>query len=279
MEKEEMLEQTNDTENVETQTTEENVEGIELTDTTDADESISDEPEKEEVKMFTQEDVDKIVKKRLARQEKDYQKELSKYKNVESVLNAGLKTKSIEEAESTLRNYYKEQGIDLPEPTKPGLSDKELQILGQAEADEILELGLEEAEVEANRLAKKGHQNWNAKEQAIFNKLASTLTYEKQKKELKTIGADTKILDSKEFKDFANQFNSNTDIKNIYNLYSKTSLPKENKNIEKMGSMKNNATEEVKEEYTYEEALKFTRKDYDNNPKLYEAVCRSMAKW
>ena len=279
MEQEEMLEQTNDTENVETQTTEENVEGIELTDTTDADESISDEPEKEEVKMFTQEDVDKIVKKRLARQERDYQKELSKYKNVESVLNAGLKTKSIEEAESTLREYYREQGVDLPEPTKPGLSDRELQILGQAEAEEILDLGLEEAEKEANRLATKGHQNWNAKEQAIFNKLASTLTYEKQKKELKTIGADTKILDSKEFKDFANQFNSNTDIKNIYNLYSKTSLPKENKNIEKMGSMKNNATEEVKDFYTYEESLKFTRKDFEKNPALFKAIEQSMTKW
>ena len=279
MEKEEMLEQTNESENVETQTTEENVEGIDLTDTTDADESISDEPEKEEVKTFTQEEVDEIVKKRLARKERDYQKELSKYKNVETVLNAGLKTNSIDEAESALRNFYREQGIDLPEPTKPGLSDKELQILGQAEADEILELGLEEAEVEANRLATKGHQNWNAKEQAIFNKLATTLNYEKQKKELKSIGADTKILDSKEFKDFANQFNSNTDIKNIYNLYSKTSLPKENKNIEKMGSMKNNATEEVKDFYTYEESLKFTRKDFKNNPALFKAIEQSMTKW
>ena len=278
MEKEEMLEQTNESENVETQTTEENVEGIELTDTTDADESISDEPEKEEVKMFTQEDVDKIVKKRLARQERDYQKELSKYKNVENVLSVGLGTKTIEESETKLRNFYKEQGVEIPE-SKTGLSDKELQILGQAEADEILELGLEEAEVEANRLAKKGHQNWNAKEQATFQKLASTLNYEKQKKELKSIGVDIKILDSKEFKDFANQFNSNTDIKNIYNLYSKTSLPKENKNIEKMGSMKNNATEEVKDFYTYEESLNFTRKDFEKNPALYKAIEQSMTKW
>ena len=278
MEKEEMLEQTNESENVETQTTEENVEGIELTDTTDADESISDEPEKEEVKMFTQEDVDKIVKKRLARQERDYQKELSKYKNVENVLSVGLGTKTIEESETKLRNFYKEQGVEIPE-SKTGLSDKELQILGQAEADEILELGLEEAEVEANRLAKKGHQNWNAKEQATFQKLASTLNYEKQKKELKSIGVDIKILDSKEFKDFANQFNSNTDIKNIYNLYSKTSLPKENKNIEKMGSMKNNATEEVKDFYTYEESLNFTRKDFEKNPALYKAIEHSMTQW
>ena len=277
MENEEMLEQTNDTENVETQTTEENVEGIELTDTAEITEEVIEE--KEEVKTFTQEEVDKIIKKRLARQEREYQEKLSKYKNVESVLNAGLGTNSIDEADTKLRDFYKEQGIEIPEPMKQGLSNKELQILGEAEANEILELGLAEAENEANRLANIGHQNWNAKEEAMFNKLAKTLNYEKQKKELKSIGADTKILDSDEFKEFANQFNSSTDIKNIYNLYSKTKLPKENKNIEKMGSMKNNSTEEVKDFYTYEESLKFTRKDFDENPALFKAIEKSMAKW
>lgn len=275
MEKEEMLEQTNETENVETQTTEENVEGIELTDTTDT-EIVE---EKQEVKTFTQDEVDEIVKKRLARKEKDFQKELSKYKNVENVLNAGLGTNSIDEADTKLRSFYKEQGINIPEPSKNDLSDKELQILGQAEADEILDLGLDEAEREANRLANKGHQNWNAKERAEFQKLASTLNYEKQKRELKSIGADAKILESKEFKDFASQFNSNADIKNIYNLYSKTSQPKKEKNIEKMGSMKNNSTEEVKDFYTYEESLKFTRKDFEKNPELFKAVEKSMTKW
>jgi hypothetical protein len=274
MENNEVLEQTNETENVETQTTEENVDGIELTDTSET-ENVE---EKEEVKTFTQEEVDEIVRKRLARKERDYQKELSKYKNVENVLSAGLGTKTLEESETKLRDFYKEQGVELPE-SKNGFSDKELQILGNAEAEEILELGLDEAEEEANRLAKKGRQNWNAKEQATFNKLASTLTYEKQKKELKTIGADAKILDSKEFKDFADQFNYKTDIKNIYNLYSKVSQPKETKNIEKMGSMKNNATEEVKDFYSYDESLKYTRADFKKNPALYKALLNSMTKW
>lgn len=275
MENEEMLEHANETENVDTQTTEENVEGIELTDTTDTEQV----EEKEEVKMFTQEEVDKIVERRVARQEKNFQKELSKYKNIENVLNAGLDTKSIDEAETKLRGFYSEQGINIPEPVKQGLSDKELQILGQAEADEILELGMEEAEKEANRLAQRGHQNWTPKEEATFQKLASALTYEKQKRELKTIGSDSKILDSREFKDFASQFNASTDIKNIYNLYSKTSQPKQEKIIEKMGSMKNNATEEVKDFYTYEESLKFTRKDFEKNPALFKAVEQSMTKW
>lgn len=281
MEENEMLEQTNDTENVETQTTEEIGEGIELTDTSEAEEVnvTSTDDEKEEVKSFTQEEVDAIVQKRLARKEREYQKELSKYKNVESVLNAGLGTESIEEADSKLRDFYKEQGVDLPAPVKPGLSDDELQYLGQKDANDILDLGLDEAEREANRLAQKGYQNLNPREEAEFNKLAKTLTYEKQKKELKTIGADIKVLESKEFQDFKNQFNVNADIKTIYNLYSKTSQSKEIKNIEKMGSMKNNPSNEIKDFYTYEESLKFTREDFDKNPELFKAVERSMAKW
>ena len=281
MEEKEMLEQTNDTENVDTQTTEEIGEGIELTDTADSIEvnETSNDDEKEEVKTFTQEEVDKMIQKRLARKEREYQKELSKYKNVESVLNAGLGTESIDEADTKLRDFYKEQGVELPAPVKPGLSDDELQYLGQKDANDILELGLEEAEVEANRLAQKGYQNLNPREEAEFNKLAQTLTYEKQKKELKSIGADIKILESKEFQDFKNQFNVGADIKNIYNLYSKTSQSKENKNIEKIGSMKNNPSNEIKDFYTYEESLKFTREDFDRNPELFKAVENSMSKW
>lgn len=276
MENEEMLEQTNDTENVDTQTTEEIGEGIELTDTSEAVENT--EEEKEEVKSFTQEEVDAIVQKRLARKEREYQRELSKYKNVENVLNAGLGTESIDEADTKLREFYKEQGVELPAPTKPGLSDSELQLLGTNDADEFLELGLDEAEKEANRLAQKGYQNLNAREEAEFNKLARTLTYEKQKKELKSIGADSKILDSQEFQDFKNQFNASANIKDIYSLYSKTQS-KENKNIEKMGSMKNNPTNEIKDFYTYEESLKFTREDFDKNPELFKAIENSMSKW
>lgn len=288
MEKEEMLEQTNETENVETQTTEENVEGIDLTDTTESAEEIETEEEKQEVKSLKdllkenpqyQEQFNTMIKSRLDRKDRDYQKELSKYKNIESVLNKGLGVNSLDEADQRLRSFYKEQGINIPEPQKPGLSDKELEILGSAEADEIIELGLDAAEEEANKLAQKGHENWNTKERATFAKLASTLNYEKQKKELKTIGADVTLLDSKEFKDFAKQFQASTDVKTIYNLYSTSHKSKE-KNYEKMGSMKNNPNNnEIKDFYTYEESLKFTKEDFDKNPKLFEAVERSMLKW
>lgn len=278
MEEKEMLEQANETENVETLTTEENVDGLELTDTAETTESTNVE-EENTVKTFTQEEVDEIVRKRLARKEKDYKKELEKYKNVESVLNAGLGTTNIDEASSKLRTFYKEQGIELPAENNQIFDEEELQVLGENDAQKLLDLGLDEAEEEANRLAIKGRQNWNAREEAEFSKLASVLTYEKQKKELKTIGVDSKILDSSEFKEFSKKFNSNTSIKDIYSLYTKTNKANEQKNITKLGSMKNDTAETIKDFYSYEESLKFTREDFDKNPKLFEAVTKSMSKW
>lgn len=274
MENEEMLEQTNETENVETQTTEENVEGIELTDTTDTTEPV--EEEKEEVKTFTQEEVDEIVRRRLARKERDYQKELSKYKSTEEVLKKGLNATDITEAESKLREFWKGEGISLPEPTKPGLTDNEIRILAKAEAEDIIESG--DAENEANKLASKGYENMNSREREIFNNLAEHLTKEKKINELKSIGAKSDLLDSKDFKEFASKFNQQTSIKDIYDLYSKTH--KEEKKIEKIGSMKTESkSNEVKEFYTYDEAKNFTKEDFDKNPQLYRAVENSMTKW
>jgi hypothetical protein len=46
--------------------------------------------------------------------------------------------------------------------------------------------------------------------------------------------------------------------------------------------MKNNSNsnkKEVKDFYTREEALKFTQKEVNENPKLYEAIVDSARKW
>lgn len=275
MDYEEMLEQTSEAENVETQTTEENVEGIELTDTT------SNEEETKEVRKTLkellkedpsyQEELNSIMKSRLDRKDKEYQRELSKYKNVENVLQAGLGTGSIEESEEYLRNYYSERGIAMPEKTKPGLTDKEISILAKAEADEIIESG--DAEEEANKLATKGYANMNVKEKEIFNTLAKHLTKEKQVKELKEIGVNAEILSSEEFKSFAEQFNSNTSYKDIYNLYSQTH--KEKKKAERMGSMVDESQKVTKDYYTLEEISKLTDDDLDD-PKIWEIVRKSM---
>ena len=55
--------------------------------------------------------------------------------------------------------------------------------------------------------------------------------------------------------------------------------PKEK--VETIGSMKNNATDnnKVKEFYTHDEAVKFTREELDRNPELFKAIQNSMTKW
>lgn len=281
MENEEMLEQANETENVENQTTEEIDEGIELTDTSDTTESddVDDatsndetvEEEKKDVKTFTQEEVDAIVQKRLARKDRDYQKELSKYKSAEEVLKAGLGATDINDAEEKLRDYWTERGMKLPEKVKPGLTEHQLEVLARDEANEIIESG--DAEAEANKLASKGWDNMNPQEKAIFNTLAKHLDHEKKINELKSIGVKADLLDSKEFKDFASKFNPNTSIKDVYELYSKSH--KEPKQVKKIGDITNSTPDTTKTHYTDEEISRLTPEQLDDD-KVWEAVRRSM---
>jgi len=272
MDKEEMLEQTNETENVETQTTEENVEGIELTDTTDnAEEAAEDadnnaEEEKEEVKMFTQEDVDKIVKNRLARKEREYQKELSKYKDTDNVLRTTLKLNEGDDTNTKLREYYESEGIKLPNRYEPGLSSREIEALANIDADDIIAEGYDAMVEEANRLAAKKYENLNERERVVFNKLAETLTNENNKRELLKLGAKEELLSDKNFNEFRKKFNSNVPIKDVYSLYKQT-LPKSK--VENPGSMKNDKVNQPKTIFTDEEIAKMTDEEIDAN---WEAI-------
>lgn len=278
MEEEEMLEQTNDTENVENQTTEEIDEGIELTDTTEEVEEHKEtiEPEeKEEVKTFTQEEVDAIVQKRLARKERDFQKELSKYKSTEEVLKTGLGATDISDAEDKLREFYEEQGIKLPERVKPGLTEHQLEVLARDDAKEIIDTGdIKTIEYEANRLASIGWDNMNHQERVEFQELANYLTHEKDKTELLKLGAKEEILSDKSFNDFRKKFANDVPISEIYDMYMKNK-PKTVK--ENPGSMKNSDVSIVKDYYTPEEISKLTDEQLDN-PKIYEAVRNSMTR-
>ena len=272
-----MLEQTNETENTETQTAEEKEEGIELTDTAEVEntEETIKEPktlsELLEEHPEVQDEINTMIQKRLNRKEREHQKELSKLNNLENLLNKGLGTNNLSDAENTLREAWKEQGIELPEPTNPGLTDRELSVLGKAEADEIIDLGLEETKKEANRLAIIGYDNLNKKEQVIFDTLSKKLMYEKNKEELKDLGVNPKLLEDKNFKDFSEMFSTKAKLKDIVNLYNKNNK----KNYEKMGSMKGTEEKKVKDYYTDEEIRKLSLDDLDD-PKVWEAVRKSM---
>lgn len=263
-----VVEETN--ENVETQTTEENVEGIELTDTSD----VKTE-EKEEVKTYTQEELDKIVQTRLGRQkdklEKDYQKSLAKYKRTEEILNAGLGTNNIDDANEKMVTYYENEGIKIPQASKPGLTQKQIEILAQAEANEIISAGEEREEL--NRLLKVDVKDMTPEEKIIYQRLYEKVSRDDRKQELVSRGIDLSILDNKDFQDFEKKFSKETKLGDVVDLY-RTLNPVEQP--QKIGSMKSDGAK-IKDYFTQEEIMNLTDEELDD-PKIWEIVRKSMTK-
>ena len=251
-----------DTENVETVTTEE---------------TTGEEQVEIPVKTYTQEEVDEIVGKRLARNTAKIRKEYSKkYGDLENVLKAGTGKDNLVELTDTFREFYTQKGIHIP--SEPTYSGRDIEVLAKAEADDIINAGFEEVVEEVDRLAELGIENMSAREKQVFKELAEYRQNAERSNELSKLGVTEDVYNSKEFKDFASKFGTNTTITEIYEIYNKMQPKKE---VRTMGSLKNNTTNDtgVKDFYTRDEALKFTKKDFDNNPELFKAVEKSMLKW
>ena len=289
----ETLEQTSDAENVDTLTTEEKEEGIELTDTTetaesdDVDDATSNdertEEEKKEVKKSLkelleedkdyQEQFNTMIKNRLDRKDREYQKTLSKYRDTDNVLRTTLKLNDGDDTNTKLREFYEAEGIKLPERLQTDFSDEDYNDLGINDAEKIYSLGFDYAEEEANRLAKIGYANLNTRERACFTKLAETLTEEKNKRELLKLGAKEELLTNKGFVSFKKQFNSNVPMETIYSLYTKSQPQKK---VELPGSMKNSKGSTDKDFISEAEYEKMSREEVRKNLDLIE---KSMPKW
>lgn len=263
----ELVEET--TENVEEQATEELVDG-------NADTTDSQETEKP-VRTYTDEEVDEIVKKKLYRKETKIREEYEKkYGKVEELLKAGLEKDNFEDAVDTLEEFYESKGVKI---NTPGLSQRKLDMLADAEANEIIDGGYEDIVEETDRLAPL-IENGTASEEdkKVFYKLAAERKRQEGIKELASIGVGKEALDDKDFIEFEKSLNPNMSLKDKYSMYLKFQ-PKEK--VETIGSMKNNTSDnnKVKEFYTYEEASKFTREEIDKNPELFKAIQDSMTKW
>ena len=228
-------------------------------------------------KMYTQEEVDAIVGKRLARKEARIRKEYDrKYGDLTEVLEAGTGKKGVDELKDTFTDFYGKKGIRVQK--KPEYSAEDIEVLARAEADEIIRTGYDDVVEEVDRLAAIGAANMTARERAVFKTLAEHRQSAERGRELSAIGVTEDVYNSQDFKDFAGKFNAATPIRDIYDIYAKTQ-PK--KNIKPMGSMKNGASSDsmVKEFYSVEEARQFTKKDFDRDPALFAAVQKSMLKW
>ena len=235
----------------------------------------------EETPKYTEADfnakLDEVLGKKLARREAKIRKEYErKYGNLEEVLKAGTGEESVEAMTDKFTKFYQSKGIKLPE--KPNYTDRDIEVLAKAEANDIINAGYEDVVEEVDRLTELGFDNMTAREKAYFRVLAEHRQKTERQNELAKIGVTDEVFNSREFQEFAGKFNPKTPISEIFSLYNKTQ-PK--KDIKPMGSMKNSTSEDssVKDFYTRDEALKFTKKDFDKNPALFKAVQASMLKW
>lgn len=229
-----------------------------------------------EEEMFTKEQIDDMIAKKMARKEAKIRKEYEKkYSKLENVLKAGTGKDNINDITSSLTDYYERNGIDIPDVSD--YTDDDLKTLGAYDADSIINDGFDEVISEVDRLSRLGVDKMTPREKATFEKLANYRQIEEARKELKSKGIGEDILNSKEYKEFTSKLNPNMSEIEKYDMYVKF----QPKRAEVMGSMSNKSSGDsgVKDFYTRDEALKFTKEDFDKNPALFKAVENSMLKW
>lgn len=256
----------NETENVELTT--EEIEDVET-----PEEEPKEELQEPVEEMIPKSKAEEMVKKRLLRQENKLRKEYAKkYGRLETVVNAGLGTESTEEAVNKLTEFYESKGINIP--SEPRYSDRDLEVLASAEADEIISSGYDDIVEEVDRLAQLDVNSMSQREKLVFTKLANARKSIEEEKELESIGISKKDLESEEFKEFIKDLNPSLSLKRKYELYQKNK-PKEE--IKQIGSLQSGKSKDVKEYYSDKEISNMTLDDLDND-EVWEAVRKSMTK-
>lgn len=253
------------------------MENIDETMESTATEESVEKVEEPKPRTYTQEELNEIVGKRNARTEAKIRREYEKkYGEFENVMLAGTGKEKVEDVTNAFKEYYTSKGINIPEP--PMYSDHDIEVLAKADAEDIINSGFEEVVEEVERLSNLGADKLNDREKALFQTLAEYRKTTERGRELSKIGVSEAVYKGKEFTDFAAKFTPGTPITEIYEIYNKMQ-PREE--VQTMGSMKDTGTDEgaVKDFYTYEEASKFTKADFDKNPELFKAVEKSMRLW
>lgn len=237
----------------------------------------TEEVAQEPAKVFTQEEMNAAVGKAKARERAKVTKQYERqYGDLIDVLKTGTGEDDLGKITNSFREHYEKRGVQFRQPS---YSDRDLAVLANAEAQDIISGGYEDVVEEVDRLAAKGVANMNAREKVMFETLAKYRQQEERSQALSRIGVTEDVYNSKEFAEFASMFNPKTPIDKVFSLYRQEKQP--NKNYQTMGSMKNHESGDngVKDFYSVEEARKFTKEDFDKNPALYEAVQKSAQRW
>ncbi len=244
-------------------------------------------PSAEDIERQIEERANKIAEEKIearlirdrVKREREEAPTKAKYQELETIMKSALGAESIDDVITKSREFYREQGMQIPEIiNKPSLNERDEIVLAKADAGDIIKLGKSEMEAEANRIAAIPEKNRSLRDKTIFNDVCQELIRMKDEDSLKAKGYDTKILNDKDFSSFRNQFNLNTEVSKIYEMYQKVNGTKPTQ-PKSPGSVKTTQTNnEIKEYYTPEEARAFTDEDLDN-PKLMKALEKSMQLW
>lgn len=265
----------------------ENTENVEEN-ISDAETKIYTEEEVEEIKSQIAKDYEsksqKIFNARWAREKSNYEKENAQLLQIEDVLKGQLGAKDRNELMQKLSDFYQ---VDIKSSQNSKLSDRDERILAKADAQEFKELGVNEMVSEANRIASIPKEQRSLRDEVVFETLAQEITEQKNINELKEKGYDLAVLDDKKFKDFRSKLNYKTTIAEAVDMYKLLTKGQAidiepNKPIKpaSAGSTKSNITQnKIKEFYTREESLQYDKKDFDENPELWQAMLKSMPKW
>lgn len=234
-------------------------------------ENVEVTTEETPVKTYTQEEVDAMMGKRVARTEAKIRREYErKYGDLTDVLKAGTGKEDVGDITNTFRDFYSKKGIKFAE--KSQYNDEDAKVLAERDAQNIISGGFEDVVEEVDRLTDLGFENMNKREKATFKILAEHRQNVERGNKLSEMGVTEEEYGSNEFKEFASQFNANIPIDKVYDIYRKTKPKKE---IRTMGSMKQTQTTKQKDYYTPEEIERITMDDLDD-PKVWDAVRRSM---
>lgn len=184
----------------------------------------TDEDIEREIEERANKKVEETIEARLvrdrAKRERETEEKFAKYQELENILKAGLGTNNLDETISKTSEFYKGQGVNIPTENKhQSLNERDAIVLAEADAQDIIKCGEKEMEYEANRIASIPREKRTFRENVMFNRLCEELTSMRNVRELQSKGYDTKVLESKEFREFSKDINK--PIADVYEMYTK----------------------------------------------------------
>lgn len=236
----------------------------------------------EEFNQRLEEKINEILPRRLERRADKIEKEYKRrYSEVENLLKFGFNAENLDEATTKMQEFYKQKGYELPTiKEQDAYDDDYLQYKAEKEAQKIIDLGYDEIKAETEALSNIEVENMTQQEKLLLQILGNKRIEMESKMELVKAGINETDLQDKEYQEFSKHLSNNMSELEKYNMYLKYKPQGQSEKIETMGSMKTNAQPDkvYKEYYTPEEARRLTEKDLDN-PKIMEAVEKSMQIW